>query len=408
MTVPQTYKTESGLFHLTLNSYLSFTVGFHDWTFRITPLRLLMLLTAAAAGCIMLVRFVVGLHPPITNLNDEYPWGLWKGWAVFAGVALAGGGYGTAFLVHILHIKKLEPFARRTLLTSLLGYILLLLGLFLEIGRWWNFWRPFVDWGHASPLFEVFWCVTIYTIIQCLELAEIITEKVFKFLHCIFTFIFPAVVICGVMVPSMHQSTLGAIYLLMEGRLTPLWWSPIIFLFFLLSSLMVGPAMAMLESAIAYFTYGHKTPLPSMRLLARIGGGIMLVYLVLRLGDLYLRGQIPVLADAAQHLFTPDNIEGQICLGEIALGVLLPILIVFSPLGSTYIGLVLFGIFGTAGVFINRMDVVVVGMVHDSGYWYFPTVMEWIVCFGFASIGLLAYLFLVENFNILNEPEHHG
>lgn len=405
--LPKTFKSESGLLHITFEGLTSCRVGFHDWTFRITPIRILLLATAAIAGCIMLVRFVYGLQPPITNLNDEWPWGVWKGWAVFAGVALAGGGYGTALLVHILHIEKLKPFARRTLLTSLLGYILLLLGLFLEIGRWWNFWRPFVDWGHASPLFEVFWCVTIYTCIQVLELAEIITEKVCKFLHGLLVFIFPVVVICGVMVPSMHQSTLGAIYLLMEGRLNPLWWSPIIFLFFLISSLMVGPAMAMLESVIAYFAYGHKTPLPAMRLLARIGGGMMLLYLILRLGDLYLRGQIPVLLEAGNHLFTLNALEAQICLAELALGIALPILIVFSPLGSTYFGLVLFGLFGAAGVFFNRMNVVVTGMVHDSGYWYYPTILESIVCFGFVAIGLLAYLFICENFNILNEPEHH-
>jgi Ni/Fe-hydrogenase subunit HybB-like protein len=194
----------------------------------------------------------------------------------------------------------------------------------------------------------------------------------------------------------MHQSTLGALYLLMDGRLDPLWWTPVIFALFFISSLMVGPAMAMLESVITYSAYGHKPNIEVMRLLARIGGGVMVIYLALKLGDLYYRGQFGALF--------AGTLEGYAMLTELGL-VILPILIVFSPLANHYAGLVLFGALGAGGVFLNRMNVVVTGMWTDAGSVYYPAVTEVLVSVGLVCGGILVYLFLCENFNILNPPE---
>ncbi|GHT26078.1 Ni/Fe-hydrogenase cytochrome b subunit [Planctomycetales bacterium] len=394
---PATFKTEKGMFGVTLESPLSvkFTCANEMWSFRITPLRILMIALAVAAVGIMLYRFIFGLQP-VSNLNDDWPWGLWIGFDVLAGVALAGGGYGTALLVYVLGIKKLNPFIRATALTSLIGYILVLAGLFNEIGRWWQFWRPFVTWGHASPLFEVFWCISMYTLVQVAELGEIVTEKIFKFLHKLFKFVLPVLIVLGIMIPTMHQSTLGALYLLMDGRLDPLWWTPIIFALFFVSSLMVGPAMAMLESVITYSAYGHKPKIEVMRLLARIGGGVMVIYLAIKLGDLYYRGQFGALF--------AGSFESYAMLAELGL-VILPILIVFSPLANHYAGLVIFGALGASGVFLNRMNVVVTGMWADAGSVYYPAVTEVLVSVGLVCGGILVYLFLCENFNILNPPE---
>ena len=133
-------------------------------------MRLVLLGFTAIAIAIAIVRLVVGLGP-VTNLSDEWPWGLWIGFDVLCGVALAGGGYGTALIVYILHNDKLKPIARATLLSSLIGYILVVVSLFFEIGRWWNFWRPFLYWGYESVLFEVFICISLYTVVQTLELC---------------------------------------------------------------------------------------------------------------------------------------------------------------------------------------------------------------------------------------------
>lgn len=340
----------------------------------------------------MLYRFAFGLQV-VSNLSDRWPWGLWKGWAVFAGAALAGGGYGTTFLVHILHIERLKPISRRTLLISLLGYTLMLVGLFTEIGRWFNFWRPYVSWGHESALFEVFWCVSLYTIVQVLELGEVITEKVFRRIHWLFVRFFPVLAVIGVMLPTLHQSSLGAIYLMTDGRLHPLWWSPLIFLFFLLSSLFVGPAMLVMESVLVGFSFGHKTSNNILKTLARIGGGIMLLYLILKIGDLAVHNEMGLLFEGSFESFA--------FILEHLFGVVIPVLIVFSPLINYRGWIITYGFLTSVGVFANRMNVVITGMTRDAGVIYYPTLCEVIISFGLVSTVLLIYLFLCENFNIL-------
>ncbi|MDR1963450.1 MAG: polysulfide reductase NrfD [Planctomycetaceae bacterium] len=368
-------------------------ISYDHWSFRITPIRAFLILLSVVTAFLMLYRFAFGLQS-VSNLNDHWPWGLWKGWAVFAGAAMAGGGYGTTFLVHILHIKQLKPIVRRTLLISLLGYTFLLVGLFIEIGRWFNFWRPFVSWGHESALFEVFWCVSLYTIIQVLELCEVVTEKVFRGFHWILVRYFPILAIIGVMLPTLHQSSLGAIYLMMDGRLHPLWWSPIIFLFFLLSSLFVGPAMLVMESVLVGYAFGHKTPISILKTLARIGGGIMIFYLVLKIGDLAIHNELGLLLEC--------SFENAAFITELLVGVIIPIAIVFSPLVNRRGWIIVYGFLTSFGVFFNRMNVVITGMARDAGVIYYPTLFEVVISFGLVSTVVLIYLFLCENFNILN------
>ncbi|MDR2344879.1 MAG: polysulfide reductase NrfD [Planctomycetaceae bacterium] len=369
---------------------------FDDYSFRfnVTFIRVILLMFALAAICIVVVRFIYGLHA-VTNLNDSWPWGLWIGFDVMCGVALAGGGYGTALLVHVLRIKSLRPVARGAMLTSLIGYLLVMIGLFLDIGRWWNFWRPFVSWGHDSILFEVFWCISAYTIIQVLEFGEILTERIFRKLHRFFVTIFPVLIIVGVAIPMMHQASLGGLYLLMDGRLHPLWWSPMIFVFFLLSSFFVGPAMIMLESAISSRALGHQTPLNTLRLLARIGGVAMLIYLVLRIADLFLHNNI--------GLVFGEEYECIAFRVEIVIGLIVPIIIIFSPLSGHRFWLIIYGICASFGVFLNRLNVVVIGMSREMGSFYYPSIYEILVSVGLVAAGILVYLFICENFKIIEE-----
>ncbi|MDR0392200.1 MAG: Ni/Fe-hydrogenase cytochrome b subunit, partial [Planctomycetaceae bacterium] len=369
-----------------------------SFKFNITAIRVLLFLTAVVAVGIMLVRFIFGLHA-VTNLNDQWPWGLWIGFDVLCGVALAGGGYGTALLVHVLHIEKLRPVVRGAMLTSLIGYLLVMAGLFLDIGRWWNFWRPFVSWGHESVLFEVFWCISAYTVVQVLEFGEIFTERIFRGLHKFFVTILPALIIVGVAIPTMHQASLGGLYLLLDGRLHPLWWSPIIFVFFLLSSFFVGPAMVMLESAISGKALKHTIPIDVLRSLAKIGGVAMIIYLVLRIGDLFLRNEIG-------SIFA-DSYEGVAFRFEIIIGLIVPIMIVFSPLSGKRFWLIVYGLCASFGVILNRLNVVVIGMMRDMGEFYYPTIYEIIVSVGLVSAGILIYLFVCENFNIVDQDSQH-
>lgn len=369
------------------------------WSFKITPIRVILMLISALAIGTMVFRLVTGLGL-VTNLSDEWPWGLWIGFDVLCGVALAGGGYGTALIVHVLHKDYFHPIARSAMLTSLIGYLLVMAGLFLDIGQWFNFWRPFVSWGHSSVLFEVFWCVSCYTTVQVLEFGEIATERVGTQFHNIFKKALPVLMIVGIIFPTLHQSSLGGLYLLMVDKLYPLWWSPIIFLFFLMSSFFVGPAMICVETTLAGWSYNHWVPIPVLRKLIRISGYVMIVYLVLKIYDLVSRGVF--------NLMFAGNYEGNLFLVEMILGIIIPIIIAFSGFSATRGGLFTFGFLVSAGVVLNRMNVVVTGMTRSTGVSYMPSFWEFTVTIGLVAIGALAYCFIVENFKILEHDDHHG
>lgn len=362
-------------------------------------MRLVFMAIAAVAIAVILVRFVLGLGAT-TNLNDQWPWGLWISFDVLLGVALAGGGYGVALIVYVLRRDKFYPIARAAMLTSLLGYVVVVLGLLIEVGQWFNFWRPYTSWGHASVLFEVFWCISVYTLIQVLEFCEVATEKVFKGLHKYLKKAMPVMLIIGITLPTLHQSSLGELFYLMVGKVNPLWWSGFLPLFFLLSSFFVGPGMIIIESALAGKAFNHKVDISVLRGLARISGGAMILYLILKIVDIAIRGTFA-------NVFAFD-LPSIMFLSELGFGVIIPIIIAFSSLSSTRKGLLWFGLFSVTGVILNRFDVVFAGMgkyLNQYGGYYFPAWTEIIVSLGLVSIACLAYLFLVENFNILG---HQG
>lgn len=365
------------------------------WQFKMTPARGIMVFLTLAALAVIAVRMVAGLGAT-TNLNDQWPWGLWISFDVLLGVALAGGGYGTALVVYVLRRDKFYPVARSAMLTSLLGYVIVVLGLLIEVGQWFYFWRPFVSWGHASVLFEVFWCISMYTCIQFIEFTEIGTEKVFKGAHKYIKKAMPVLLIIGIALPTLHQSSLGELFYIMVGKVDPLWWSPLLPLFFLLSSFFVGAGMIIVESRLAERAVGHKVETLVFSGLAKISGGVMILYLILKIGDMAVRGTFPnVLA---------FNLQSVLFLCELVLGCLIPIIIAFSSLGKSRNGLLVFGILTVGGVVLNRFNILFTGMggyLNRFGGEYFPAWTEFIVSLGLVSMACLAYLFIVENFNVL-------
>jgi Ni/Fe-hydrogenase subunit HybB-like protein len=369
------------------------------WSFKITPMRLVYLVLAVLALFIILVRLIKGLGAT-TNLNDQWPWGFWISFDVLLGVALAGGGYGVALIVYVLRRDQFYPIARSALLTSLLGYVIVVLGLLIEVGQWFNFWRPFVSWGHTSVLFEVFWCISMYTLIQVLEFCEIATEKVFKGWHKYFQKAMPVLLVIGITLPTLHQSSLGGLYYMMVGKLDPLWWSVLLPPFFLLSSFFVGPGMIVLESSLSGKAFNHQVDPKVIKGLIRISGWAMVVYLVLKIIDLAVAGEIG-------NAFT-FNFQSTMFLIELGLGVVVPVCIAFSKAAESKKGQLIFGILTVAGVVMNRFDVVMTGMgpyLNKYGGHYFPAWTEFAVSAGLVSIACLLYLFIAENFSIL---DHRG
>lgn len=367
------------------------------WRFPLTPARIILILVSLIGLALIAYRLVTGLGT-VTNMNDEWPWGFWIAFDVLCGVALAGGGYGTALLIYVLRIDSLSPVGRAAMLTSFIGYLLVAAGLLVDVGQWFNFWRPFISWGHSSVLFEVFICISAYIIVQFLEVSEIITEKIGTKFHNFLKKILPALIIIGIMIPTMHQASLGGLYLMMEDKLHPLWWSPIIFLFFLISSFFVGPAMILVESSLSGMAFKHQIDINVLKKLARIGGVSMLIYLLLKIGDLIVRDKISYLFE-----FSYENLFFLI---EIGIGIIIPLIICFSERVNSRKWLTLFGILGSLGVVINRLNVVIVGMTRKVGVTYFPAVSEVFISISLVAMGVLMYIFICENFSILDHEAH--
>lgn len=361
------------------------------WDFTITPVRFVLTGLVALMVATVVLRLLTGFQY-VTNLTDETPWGMWIAFDVMCGVALAGGGYSTALLVSIFQYKEFHVVARGALLTSLLGYILVMAGLFLDIGQWFNFWRPFVSWGYTSVLFEVFWCISIYTTVLSLEFFEIITERILRQkLHRYIVKAIPVLVVIGLIFPVMHQSSLGGLFLIMKERMFPLWWSEFLPLYFLISSFFIGSAMVTIETTLAKTAYGHEIDHDVMLKLTRVGAGMMFVYLLLKLYDLFEKHEW-------NYVFQGTLQSNMYCV-EMLFGILIPLVIIVSPLSKKKGGLLTYAVLTVLGVILNRLNCVFTSM-YESGS-YFPGIGEIIVSVGLISLGVLIYCFLVENFNII-------
>ena len=371
------------------------------WTFRITGLRVLMIALVIVAVLICLYRFVYGLGS-MTNLSDQWPWGLWIGFDLLCGIALAGGGFSTALIVHVLHKEKFLPIARAALLTSLIGYLIALVSLFLDIGRWYNFWRPFVYWGFHSVLFEVFWCISLYTVVQILEFGDIFFERVkvnFPPYKKILQAIMPFLLILGIVLPTLHQSSLGSLYIIAVNKLNPLWWSMIIPFFFVWSAFFLGPAMATIEGTLAARTYQRKPELHVFSDLTKVTMWMLIIYLIVKIIDLNYRG---VFSSAFNGSF-----ESNMFLLEIIGFVILPIVMYAIPgIRTKQWGVFTASVLVVAGVILNRLNVVFTGMAKSLGGQYFPSLWEFLVTIGMWCALILIYCFIAENFPILNKEEH--
>jgi Ni/Fe-hydrogenase subunit HybB-like protein len=228
---------------------------------KLTFWRVVGLIILAFGAVATFIRFTQGLGAS-TNLSDEFPWGIWIGFDILCGVMLAAGGFTLMATVHIFHSEKYHPIGRPALLTAFLGYLLVVGALMFDLGRPWMIWGPMVMWNPHSVMFEVGWCVALYTTVLSLEFAPIIFEKlrmpkVLRLLRMIST----PLVILGIILSTLHQSSLGSLYLIMAGKLHPLWYTPLLPVMFFISALAVGLAMTIFESNMSARHFNHALDL---------------------------------------------------------------------------------------------------------------------------------------------------
>lgn len=410
----------------------------------------LLLYFLVALGVVLaLIRFATGIGS-ISNLNQGYPWGFWIGFDILTGIALAAGGFVVAALVHIFGGRKYHALVRPAIFTALLGYLLFIVGLLVDIGRPWTIWQMMIYWHHESPMFEVGWCVMMYTTVLILEFAPVVLEKLgmkalletwrkwvpwvawgmltlFAFAmtqSILWTLAISAVlflfnvlvaagairrdpdtptilIMAGVIFSTMHQSSLGTVFTMVPHKLHPLWYSPILPVIFYTSAIMTGLAMVIVEGMWSAKALRRQ---PETHLLRGIARGLtwaIVIYMAVRMIDLVVRGAV-----GQAFAFTPRAIAFWF---EIIIGLVVPLaLLIQEETLNSNKGLFWAALFVVVGLLAHRLNVSITGVDAVYPVAYVPKWSEIAVSVGVVSLGLLVYREVVSRFPVLEEqgPGH--
>jgi len=369
-----------------------------DWLGRMTFWRGVAIAILALGLYTAVVRFSQGLGAA-THLSDAFPWGMWIGFDVLVGVGLAAGGFVIAAAVHVFHLERYESIARPTVLTAFLGYLMVIVALMFDLGRPWNIWHPLVMWNTHSVMFEVGWCVMLYTTVLALEFSPLVFERFGwkRPLRLIRTAYVP-LVIAGVLLSTMHQSSLGTLYVIAPDKLYGLWYSPLLPVFFFISAIGGGLAMTIFESFMSSRAFGKRLESDLLQGLGRVCVVVLGFYLVWRFEDLALRDSL--------HLAFQVTPESVLFWGEIGLGAVLPMLLfAYPPVRRSEHGLFLAAMLTILGFVCNRMNVAVTGMAASSGVNYLPSWMEFAVTAAVVALGFILFSLAVKHLPVF--PESH-
>lgn len=384
----------------TLNEYL------HT---LISPWNALAAIILAVGIPVTVLRFTQGLAAT-TNLSDSTPWGLWIGVDVLGGVALAAGGYTLGVAFYVLGLKEYQPLVRPAVLTGFIGYLVTVVGLLFDLGRPWRLPYPlFVSFGLTSIMFLVAWHFALYIGCQFLEFAPAICEsfKLRRLRHWA-EMIAPWVVIIGAVVATGHQSALGALFLMTPGKLHPLWYTPLLPLFFFVSSIVAGIAMVMVEARLSHGAFHHQFG-PSDK--ARLDG---LTLGLAKAGSLFLFGYfwLKVVGIATESSWSYLNTgPGYWFMVEMLVFVLLPsgLFLLAVRERSAHLARVT-AVLTVVGILVNRINVSIVAF-NWQAHTYVPKFTEVIVTITLITVGVLAFRWIVNRMPVLREhpefPQEH-
>lgn len=386
----------------------------------VTPGVLILFGFVAVGFAVAVYRFLFGLEA-VTNLNDQYPWGIWIAIDVATGVALAAGGFTTAALTHIFHRHRYEAVMRPALLTAMLGYTFVALGLMVDLGRYYNIWHPMLPsmWQGNSVLFEVAMCVMAYITVLYIEFMPVVCERfigrvhlpgrfasyngrvdaLLRFLRGTLSRVMFAFIIAGVVLSCMHQSSLGALMLIAPYKTHALWYTPILPLLFLLSAIAVGYPMVVFESMVSSWAFGRKPEMDILTPLSKIIPILLGIYAATKIGDLIMRDALPLAFEG--------TFESKMFLAEVGLGVILPLVMLLFPFVRRSPGLLFVAasliVFGVA---FNRINLYLVAYRPPyAEHLYVPTIAEVLITAGLISTLILVYRALVMIFPVL--PKEH-
>lgn len=344
------------------------------------------------------VRFAAGLGAS-TNLSDAFPWGLWIAFDVMVGVGLAAGGFTIAATVHIFHMEKYEPIGRPAVLTAFLGYVLVCIGLLFDLGQPWDIWHPIVMWNPHSVMFEVAWCVMLYTSVLALEFSPVVFERFgLKVPLKLVRKGYIVLVVLGVLLSMMHQSSLGTLFLIAPDKLYGLWYTPWLPVFFFITAVAGGLSMAIVESYFSHRAFGRELEDDLLQGLARAIVVILAVYLTFKVEDLAGRGNLGL-----AFQLTPEAV---MFWGEMGLGVLLPMVLFATPrFRASRAGLFFAACLTVLGFIVNRFNVGITGMTRSSGVSYFPSWMELAITVSLIAAGFLVFGLAVKYLDLFPKEE---
>lgn len=361
-----------------------------------TPFTLLLGVLAGIAGVILLYRLFYGLGA-VTNLNDGYPWGIWIAYDVVVGSAFACGGYAMALLVYIFNKGQYHPLVRPALLASLFGYTLAGASVIFDLGRWWNFWHIFWP-GYAqvnSVMFEVAVCISAYIVVMWIEFSPAFLEKwgmkdVRQKLNKVLFFF----IALGVLLPSMHQSSLGSLLVIFGEQIHPLWQSGMLLpVIYLMTAILLGFAVVIFEATLSSTGFKRQLETPVLTPLSKVMFGLLAAYVVVRVADLLLRGALGTAFAATWQAFW--------FWVEMACFVV-PLVLLASEqsrrsAAKLFVGAVLLML----GGFLLRINGFLVGYMTGEGWHYFPSLAELMVTVGLIAFEILAYIVIVRNYPVL-------
>ncbi|HEY6006454.1 MAG TPA: NrfD/PsrC family molybdoenzyme membrane anchor subunit [Anaeromyxobacter sp.] len=366
----------------------------------VTPFNAVAAVILAIGIPILVYRFAAGLGAT-TNLSQTSPWGLWIGFDMMTGIVLAAGGFTVGATVQIFGLKEYHPIERPAILTAFLGYVMAVIGLIADLGRPWNMAVFPFNYGTASALFEVAWCVLCYTTVLFLEFTVPFFEWLgWKKLHGVMKKALIGLTVLSVMFSTMHQSALGSLFLLAPTKLHPLWYSSYIFIFFFISAVIAGLCMVIFESTLSHKVFhkqfeGQHIDADRLQLgLGKAAALVMFAYFFLK-----LQGVID--GHAWGYLATG---WGAWFLVEILGFVLVPSMMFAYGSRHGKVKLVqIAAVIGVLGIVLNRLNVSVIAYNWRQPVRYVPSWMEIMVSLTLVTIGVLLFRWIVNRMPILRE-----
>lgn len=367
----------------------------------LTPPFLVLGAFGVTAIVLLLVRFFSGMGT-VTNLSGGYPWGIWVVYDIVVGTAFACGGYALAVTVYVMNKGRYHPLVRTAVLTSLLGYALGAAGAFIDMGRYWNFYNIFLPWqvNTHSVMLEVALCVFLYVMVLAIEFlptvfekykAEALQKKLSGFL-----FFFIAL---GILLPTMHQSSLGSFLIAMGWKVHPLWQTMELQpLLAILSAFIMGFAAVIFEASVGAAGFKRQPETPMLVGLGKMIVGITVAFLVVRFATLLMTGKL--------GLIFAFDLGSMMFLLETALFIY-PVVILSSPAQRANGKKLFYAALCTmlAGA-LYRFDAFIITFNPGAGYSYFPALPEILITIGMVAMEIMAYLFIVTRFPVLAREEH--